>query len=181
MDRHRFVRISKFLSLVLRHRPEKVGIHLDPAGWVDIAALLQACARVFPITQAELETVVAENDKQRFELSDDRNRIRASQGHSISVELGYEPSEPPEMLYHGTPQRNVGAIGGQGLRKGRRHHVHLSSDPDTATKVGSRRGTPVVIRVLAGNMHRAGYVFFRSTNGVWLTDHVPREYLVFPQ
>lgn len=175
------VRVSKFLSLVLRHRPEGIGITLDTAGWVDVDELLAASGRAgVPLDRATLERVVAENDKRRFALSPDGRRIRASQGHSVAVELGLDPVAPPEVLYHGTATRFLESIRREGLRPGSRTHVHLSGDEATARAVGSRHGSPVVLTVAAGAMHRAGHRFFRSENGVWLTDSVPSEHLRFP-
>jgi len=176
-----WVRTSKFLSLVLRHRPQAAGVELDAAGWVEVEKLLAGCAKAGrAITRGQLEEVVATNDKKRFELSDDGTRIRASQGHSVEVELGYEPAEPPELLYHGTIARNLVSIRAGGLLRGARHHVHLSADRRTAESVGGRRGRPVVLVVLAARMHADGHAFYLSTNGVWLTEHVPVEYLRFP-
>lgn len=172
------IKISKFLSLVLRHRPEKIGLRLDPAGWVEVAELLRACQQHgVPLSRAELETVVAANDKQRFAFNEDKTRIRANQGHSVEVELGYQPAQPPELLYHGTVERFLASIMAQGLRKGQRRHVHLSADKTTAAKVGARRGKPVILTIRSGQMHREGYAFYLSANGVWLTDHVPPAYL----
>ncbi len=177
MDKHH-VKVSKFLSLVLRHQPEKIGIELDPAGWVGVSRLLRGCAEQgFPISREELDYVVANNDKKRFAFSEDGRRIRASQGHSVEVELEYEPNAPPKLLYHGTTQRFLGSIRTQGLVNGKRHDVHLSRDAATALKIGQRHGKPVLLRIRAGDMHRAGHEFFLSANGVWLTDHVPAEYL----
>jgi putative RNA 2'-phosphotransferase len=175
----RLIRISKFLSLVLRHQPERIGIELDRAGWVPVSALLAACrAHDFPITHEELEALVRENDKKRFAFSEDGTRIRASQGHSVSVELGYAPLAPPPVLYHGTASRLLASIRARGLLRGGRHHVHLSADAATAAKVGARHGEPHVIEVESGRMHADGYEFYRSDNGVWLTEHVPAKYLV---
>jgi putative RNA 2'-phosphotransferase len=175
---NRMVKISKFLSLVLRHQPDKIGLKLDSAGWVYVEELLEACqSHGFPLTKNELEAVVAGNDKQRFSFSYDRLQIRANQGHSVDINLGYQPIAPPEELYHGTVERFLMAILDSGLSKGKRHHVHLSADLETAQKVGARRGVPVILRVMSGRMHRDGYLFFRSENGVWLTDNVPPEYL----
>jgi putative RNA 2'-phosphotransferase len=177
---NRAIKISKFLSLVLRHTPEKIAITPDRAGWVAVAELLKACnAAGFPITREELEEVVGTSDKQRFALSDDRLRIRASQGHSIAVELGYQALRPPEVLYHGTARRFLASIKEQGLCKGNRHQVHLSSDEDTAIKVGSRHGKPVVLLIESGRMHKDGFVFFKSENNVWLTEHIPPAYIKF--
>lgn len=174
------VRMSKFLSKVLRHAPESVGLRLDEAGWVDVDELLAAAARAgVALDGPTLQRVVAENDKQRFALSPDGLRIRASQGHSVAVELGLAPVEPPEVLFHGTAERNLDSIRAQGLIPGSRTHVHLSADEATAVNVGRRHGRPVVLRVQSGEMHRAGHPFFRSDNGVWLTAAVPAEHIRF--
>jgi putative RNA 2'-phosphotransferase len=172
-------RVSKRLSFVLRHRPDRVGLTLGDAGWVDVDALLAALAAdgVPPLTRAELEDVVATNDKQRFAFDDSGTRIRASQGHSRPVELGYEPQPPPDVLFHGTAERFLPAILTEGLRSGRRHAVHLSADVETARTAGGRRGRPVVLRVDAAAMQAAGHSFTRSANGIWLVDAVPPEYL----
>lgn len=168
------IRTSKFLGLVLRHDPDRIGLKLDDSGWVGVDELLQAVNRQgVPLTLEQLRHVVATNDKKRFAFSKDGLRIRASQGHSIEVNLQYEPQTPPEVLYHGTPERFIESIGATGLNKGQRHHVHLSPDPHTASKIGQRRGRSVVLAIRRGNMHRAGHVFYRSANGVWLVDHVP--------
>ncbi len=181
MNPKQATKISKFLSLVLRHQPESIGITLDEAGWTDVNTLLAASARNnMTITESDLREVVAGSDKQRFAFSDDGLRIRANQGHSVEVELGYEPATPPEILYRGTVDRYIESIRRQGLIKGNRHHVHLSPNVQTAEKVGQRRGSPVVITIQAGRMLRDGHTFFVSTNGVWLTDHVPAEYLELP-
>lgn len=176
----RLVRVSKFLSLVLRHQPARIGIELDRAGWVAVSDLLEACrAYDFPVTLEELGAVVRENDKQRFAFNEDGTLIRASQGHSVQIELGYAPLAPPPVLYHGTASRLLASIRESGLLKGSRHHVHLSADAATAAKVGTRRGKPHVIAVESGRMHADGYKFYRSDNGVWLTEHVPAKYLIF--
>ena len=167
---------SKLLSLVLRHRPGLLGIALDERGWVDVDVLLAALAEHGrPLTRAELEQLVASSDKQRFAL--DGDRIRASQGHSVPVDLGLVPVAPPPVLFHGTPDRFVDAILREGLRRGSRHHVHLSPDLETARRVGARRGPPQVLSVDAAAMSRDGAVFYRSANGVWLVDAVPPAYL----
>lgn len=175
------VKTSKFLSLVLRHEPEKIGLTLDEAGWVPVADLLAALARHrHPLTEAELGEVVATSDKKRFAFSEDGTRIRASQGHSVEVDLGYEPATPPAILHHGTVDRFIESIREKGLIKGQRHHVHLSADVATATIVGQRRGKPVLLTINAEGMHAAGCAFFRSANGVWLTEHVPSRFIAFP-
>jgi putative RNA 2'-phosphotransferase len=177
----KLVRMSKFVSKVLRHAPESVGLRLDEAGWVDVDDLLAAAKGAgVALDRPTLERVVADNDKQRFAVSPDGLRIRASQGHSVSVELGLAPVEPPEVLFHGTADRNLDSIREQGLIPGRRTHVHLSADEATAVNVGRRHGRPVVLRVRAGEMHRAGHPFYRSDNGVWLTPAVPPAYTDFP-
>ncbi|TFV90216.1 RNA 2'-phosphotransferase [Blastococcus sp. CT_GayMR20] len=165
--------MSKRLSYVLRHQPGSVGLVLDDAGWVDVDALLTA----LQLTRGELEHVVATNDKQRFAFDDTGTRIRASQGHSRPVELGYRPERPPDVLFHGTVDRFLPAILAQGLVPGRRHAVHLSPDAATARSVGGRRGRAVVLRVDAAGMAAAGHTFTRSANGVWLTETVPPAYL----
>lgn len=180
MDERRTVKVSKYLSKHLRHQPERLGLTLDAAGWVEIDDLMAACAaHGFPFTRAELDHVVAANDKKRFAI--DGTRIRASQGHSVEVELGLPPATPPAYLYHGTVARALDAIRAEGLRPMNRHDVHLSPDRETATRVGARRGRPVVLSVDAGAMHRDGHVFQVSANGVWLTKAVPPRYLRFPE
>ncbi|WP_438486988.1 RNA 2'-phosphotransferase [Streptomyces sp. S186] len=179
MNHRRSVRISKYLAKHLRHAPERIGLVLDAQGWVPVTELIDAAARHgFPFSRAELEAVVADNDKQRYTLEDDR--IRANQGHSVRVELGLVPAAPPAFLFHGTVARSIAAIREEGLRPMSRHAVHLSPDRETATRVGARRGKPVVLTVNAGAMHRAGHVFHLSANGVWLTAQVPPEFLRFP-
>jgi putative RNA 2'-phosphotransferase len=169
--------ISRFLSLVLRHKPETIGIALDPQGWVEVDVLLDALrAHGREVTRAELERVVATSDKKRFTV--EGTRIRANQGHSVDVDLGLQPETPPARLYHGTVARFVESIRREGLVRGQRHHVHLSADVATARQVGGRRGAPVVLEVDAAAMVRAGHVFYRSANGVWLTDHVPPAFLL---
>ncbi|MET8693762.1 RNA 2'-phosphotransferase [Streptomyces bauhiniae] len=180
MDDRRTVKVSKYLSKHLRHQPERIGLTLDPAGWVEIDTLLAAAAaHGFPVTRAELDHVVAVNDKRRFAV--EGGRIRASQGHSVEVALGLPPATPPPYLYHGTVARSLDAIRAEGLRPMNRHDVHLSADRETATRVGARRGRPVVLAVDAGAMHRDGHVFHVSANGVWLTDAVPPRYLRFSE
>ncbi|MEW5852504.1 MAG: RNA 2'-phosphotransferase [Myxococcota bacterium] len=172
------VRLSKFMSLVLRHQPEVIGVTLDAAGWVAVDELVAAMVRHGTATTAEqIRGVVALNDKQRFALSPDGLRIRASQGHSVQVELAYAPQAPPDVLFHGTPKQVVPLILQEGLRKMKRHHVHLSPDRETAMKVGGRRGKPVILVVDSARMARDGHTFFRSANGVWLTEHVAPRYL----
>lgn len=180
MDKQLVV-FSKFLSLVLRHDPGHIGIVLDVQGWVAVDTLLAAAQQHgVPLDRATLDRVIAENDKRRFALSDDGQCIRASQGHSITVDLELVPVAPPPLLYHGTATRFLAAIGREGLLKGSRQHVHLSPDAATATAVGARHGTPVVLTVRAGALAANGHRFYRSANGVWLTDHVPPTFLDLP-
>lgn len=174
-------KISKSLSYVLRHRPDTIGIELDAAGWVDVEDLLAALARAGrKVSRDQLDEVVTTNDKQRFEFDADGQRIRARQGHSVQVDLGYPPSEPPELLYHGTADRNLASVRATGLSRAKRHAVHLSTEPKTAVAVGTRHGKPVVLTIRAGDMHRAGHVFARTGNDVWLTDAVPPDHIGFP-
>ena len=172
---------SKFLSLVLRHQPEAIGLSLDGEGWARIDELIACAARHRrPLSRERIEQIVAISDKQRFKLSEDGQHIRANQGHSIEVDLKLEPREPPEWLFHGTATRNLESIRTGGLVKRSRQHVHLSPDETTAIKVGQRHGQPVVLRVAALDMHHAGHPFYLSDNGVWLVDAVPPQFLVFP-
>lgn len=175
-------RISKFLSLVLRHEPGKIGITLDAAGWVTVDELLQKLGRAGKgISLDTLRTVVATNEKKRFEFSGDGRHIRASQGHSVAVDLEYAEAPPPEILYHGTAARFVEMIREKGLLKMNRHDVHLSAETKMTLQVGARHGQPVLLTIRAGDMHRDGRKFRQSTNGVWLTAGVPPEYIAFPR
>ncbi|MEU3144366.1 MULTISPECIES: RNA 2'-phosphotransferase [unclassified Streptomyces] len=179
MDERRTVKVSKYLARHLRHQPEAIGLTLDEAGWVEIETLIAAAAaHGFRFTRAELDHVVTANDKQRF--ATEGTRIRASQGHSIEVDLGLPPATPPPYLFHGTVARHLAAIRAEGLLPMNRHDVHLSADRATATRVGARRGRPVVLPVDAAAMDRDGHVFRVSANGVWLTGTVPPGYLRFP-
>ncbi|MFO0801332.1 MAG: RNA 2'-phosphotransferase [Gemmataceae bacterium] len=178
MDPKRLVRLSKFLSLHLRHQPADLGLKLEPGGWVAVAELIAGAARVgFPITPEELAEVVRTSDKQRFALDATGLKVRANQGHSAEVDLQLEPADPPAVLYHGTADRFLDAIRRDGLVKMARHHVHLSADAATAAKVGVRHGRLVLLEVGAAGMRAAGYTFYRSANGVWLVDAVPPQYL----
>jgi putative RNA 2'-phosphotransferase len=169
-------KLSKTLSYWLRHAPEAAGLSLDDAGWTPVEMVRAALARE-GLDPAALEQVVAESDKQRFELSEDGARIRARQGHSITVDLEWPEATPPEHLYHGTVARFLDAILAEGLKPMARHHVHLSPDAETATRVGARRGVPVILRIAAGEMARGGAIFRLSSNGVWLADTVPPEFI----
>jgi putative RNA 2'-phosphotransferase len=174
----KLVSTSKFLSLVLRHEPSRVGLVLDAAGWVDVDVLLAQCSAAGrPISHELLLEVVRSSDKQRFALSPDGTRIRAHQGHTVPVELGLPPREPPARLYHGTASRSLASILRTGLHRGERHHVHLTEKPATATAVGRRYGEPVLLRVAADRMYAAGHVFHCTGNQVWLCAVVPPEFL----
>jgi putative RNA 2'-phosphotransferase len=178
MEKQRAVRVSKFLSLVLRHEPSAAGVTLDEEGWVSIdALLLGATSGGFQIERHELDEVVRTNDKQRFAVSPDGSRIRANQGHSVAADLGLVPLTPPDILFHGTVERSVSSIMAAGLQKRSRQHVHLSADVQTATRVGARRGRPLILQIAAAEMYSAGFQFFRSNNGVWLTVEVPPQYI----
>ena len=171
-------KVSKFLSLILRHKPEEAGIELDKYGWADVEKLIDGVSARYPeFTFADLEEIVRTDDKQRYSFTDDRTQIRANQGHSIPVDLGLEPIEPPEFLYHGTGMKYKDDIWKDGLIAKSRQYVHLSLDYETALAVGKRHGEPVIFVVDSGEMHRYGYEFYRSENGVWLTERVPREFL----
>jgi putative RNA 2'-phosphotransferase len=178
VDEQRVVKVSKYLAKHLRHQPERLGIRPDEAGWVEVDELLAACARHrFPITRAELDHVVAANDKQRFALDPGRRRIRANQGHTIEVDLDLPVATPPDVLFHGTTERFLDDIRRDGLRPMGRHDVHLSADERTARRVGARRGRPVVLTVDAAAMVAAGHTFRTSANHVWLVSAVPPEFL----
>ncbi len=169
---------SRLLAQVLRHAPEKIGVTLDPQGWVEVNTLLPRLAAFgHRISRADLEQIVATSDKKRFTLSGDGTQIRAAQGHSVPVVLGVPAKQPPEVLYHGTAVQNIAPITEQGLKPGGRQQVHLSADRDTALKVGQRHGKPVILTVDAGRMSSDGFAFYQADNGVWLTDHVPPKYL----
>ncbi len=177
MDR-RLITISKYLAKYLRHAPHKIGLTLQPGGWVPVVDLLVAARKHgFLISYDDLIECVKTNDKQRFAFNESGDLIRANQGHSVKVDLQLEEREPPETLYHGTVEYFMSSILKDGLIRGKRHHVHLSKDVETATKVGARRGKPVILKVDSGRMHRDGHKFFLSANGVWLTDSVPPSYL----
>ena len=170
-------RLSKRLSYVLRHNPASIGLVLDDAGWVELDELVDRLRADggLDVDPAQIAHVVETNDKRRFQLVD--GRIRAAQGHSIDVDLGLEPQEPPKVLWHGTVERFLESIMGNGLVPGSRTHVHLSAEIETARTVGARRGRPVMLQVDAQAMHRDGHTFYRSANGVWLTANVPTQWI----
>lgn len=170
--------ISKFLSVVLRHQPEKIGLVLDKNGWAVVDELLDKLP--MDIDLSGLKQVVDTNDKQRFTFNDDFTKIRANQGHSINhINLDLEPLLPPEILYHGTVPKFIENIKNEGLKRMNRQHVHLSGNRDTANKVGSRRGQPIILQIRALEMFKDGLTFYKSKNGVWLTNHVPVNYIIF--
>jgi len=172
------VKVSKYLSKHLRHQPERLGLTLEPGGWVVVEDLLAACRRNhMPLTRSQLDEVVAKNDKQRFSFDETGAKIRANQGHSVEVDLQLEPTTPPDILYHGTGHNSVQGIREQGLLRFTRNHVHLSKDVPTAIRVGQRHGKPFVFVVDARAMHEAGHTFYVSDNGVWLAESIPAEYL----
>lgn len=175
------VRISKFLSFVLRHQPEAIDLELDSGGWARIDDLIEKTGNSRrPLTDALIREVVEKDDKQRYALSDDGQKVRARYGHSIEIDLEIDPVEPPEILYHGTASRNLGPIHMNGIVRGGRQYVHLSPDIETATEVGRRHGNPVVLEIMAREMHDDGTRFFLTENGIWLTDEVPPKYIRFP-
>lgn len=182
MSKDREVRLSKTLSYHLRHAPQEIGLTLEDGGWVKITDLIAALysRKKLTLTIYDLKAVVANCPKKRFSFSEDGLRIRANQGHSVEVDLQLEETAPPPVVYHGTADRFLDAIQAEGLKKMNRHHVHLSGDVETAHKVGSRHGRPVVLEVHSGKMHEDGFKFFRSANGVWLTDVVPAKYIGVP-
>lgn len=181
MDHNELTRVSKRLSLHLRHAPEQIGLTLEPGGWVEVAVQLDALSRHWLVlTHADLQEVVARNKKQRFAFDETGGRIRANQGHSVEVDLELPARRPPDLLYHGTVEKFLDTIRREGLRPLKRHDVHLSPTTETAITVGSRRGKPVVLTVDARAMADSGHEFRVSVNGVWLTKAVPPEFLAFP-
>ena len=169
---------SKFISLILRHQPDAAGITLDAHGWADVPKLLNGMAAAgYPADPALLEEIVRTDAKQRYAFNEDHTKIRANQGHSVAVDLEFQPVEPPEYLWHGTASRFLGSIMQEGLKPMSRQYVHLSPDIETAVKVGTRHGRPVVLQIAAGQMAKDGCRFYRAENGVWLTDTVPAEYI----
>ncbi len=178
----KLIKISKFLSLVLRHKPETIGLSLDQGGWAQVDELLAVANRAGVSLDKELlQQVVEQNDKQRFAFNQDHLRIRANQGHSIPVVLDLESLLPPELLFHGTATRFITSIKRQGLIPKGRRHVHLSPDELTAVNVGQRHGKSIVLTIQASLMYEHGFQFYRSANGVWLTEKVPVEYIIFPE
>ena len=172
------IRLSKFLSLVLRHQPEKIGITLDKNGWTNVDTLLaQSYKNRVQLSPEILEQVVETNNKKRFSFNADKTKIRANQGHSVEIDLGYQPQKPPAILYHGTSEKAATSIIKTGIDKRKRYHVHLSTSIETALEVGKRHGKPAVFLVDATAMHADGLAFYLSENKVWLTEQVPAKYL----
>jgi putative RNA 2'-phosphotransferase len=171
-------KISKFLSLVLRHQPQTINLKLDTNGWANTQELIEKCGKKgVKFSLRELEIVVETNDKKRFIFNEDKTKIRANQGHSVEIDLALKPIEPPDFLYHGTSDKTVNLILEEGIKKMSRQHVHLSQDKETAIKVGSRHGKPIVLTIMASQMHQDGILFYQSENGVWLTDFIDKKYI----
>lgn len=174
-------KISKYLSYILRHNPAAANLELDHQGWADLQELILNSDASYQLTKEKIMEVVATSDKKRFALSDDHSKIRANQGHSINVDLKLEEAVPPELLYHGTATRFLANIEREGLLPMKRHHVHLTRDVGIARQVGSRYGIPVILAIRSGEMHRQGIPFYRSQNGVWLTEKVTTEFIQIEQ
>lgn len=172
-------RTSVFISLILRHQPEVIGISLDRHGWANVQEMIDGINKTgkYSIDMPTLEEIVRTDNKQRYSFNEDKTKIRANQGHSINVDVELKENVPPEILYHGTGEKYVDSINTEGLKPKSRLYVHLSKDIDTAIKVGSRHGKPVVYKISAGEMHRQGYQFYLSENGVWLTKIVPADFI----
>lgn len=177
MNRETRIRISKFIALILRHKPEKAGIELDEHGYADTKELIRALNQRYSFSMEDLEEIVRTDDKQRYAFNEDHTKIRASQGHSVAVDVELTKAEPPEFLYHGTAERFVQSIRETGIRSQNRLYVHLSKDVPTAVSVGQRHGKPAVFRIRAKDMWNDGYPFYLSANRIWLSDHIPSEYL----
>lgn len=170
-------KLSKYMSLILRHKPDVIGITLDEHGWADVNELIAGISKDSTFNMEMLEDIVRTDNKQRYSFNEDKTKIRANQGHSIPVDVELQEKEPPEILYHGTGKKYVSSIDRAGLLSKSRLYVHLSSDTDTAIKVGERHGIPVIYKIRSREMFRDGYKFFLSKNGVWLTKDVPIKYL----
>ncbi len=178
IDTKHHTKLSKFLSLVLRHKPEEIGLELDPNGWTNVEELILKMNQYGKQIDFEtLEVILETNNKKRFRFNEDKSLIRANQGHSIEIDLGYVPKIPLAILYHGTGAKYVDSIYKQGIKKKNRHHVHLSKDIETAKSVGQRHGKPVIFEIMTDDMVKEGFEFFESENGVWLTDEVPVRFI----
>jgi putative RNA 2'-phosphotransferase len=174
-------RVSKFLAFVLRHRPDSIGLTLDPSGWAGVFELIARAGQAgVDMDEALLKQIVASDGKRRYSLSADGMSVRANYGHSVRIDLGLEATQPPEHLFHGTARSNLEAIRKSGLKPAGRQFVHLSVDGPTAVSVGRRHGTPAVLRIRSLEMHVAGHRFYHSESGIWLTPYVPPGYIVFP-
>lgn len=171
------IKVSRFISMILRHKPEEIGISLDEHGWADVDELIDGVSERYPITMDILEEIVRTDDKQRYSFNEDKTLIRANQGHSIPVDVELEEVEPPVFLFHGTGEKYIDSIRQDGLIPKSRLYVHLSEDEETATNVGKRHGVPVIYLVRSGAMYKEGFKFYKSKNGVWLTECVPTEFL----
>lgn len=167
---------SKYISLILRHKPETIGINLDEHGWANVKELIDGVNKTHRLDMELLEEIVETDDKQRYSFNEDKTKIRANQGHSVDVDVELEEAVPPELLWHGTGIKYMKSIDVEGLVPKSRLYVHLSSDPNTAIEVGKRHGVPAIYCIDALRMHSDGYKFYKSKNGVWLTKHVPTEY-----
>ena len=173
-----YIKISSFISMLLRHKPEAAGLTLDEHGWCDVNELIKGVSEHrAPLTMEELEYIVETDDKGRYSFNEDKTLIRANQGHSIPVDVELDETEPPEFLWHGTGEKYVASIDETGLIPKSRLYVHLSADYDTADTVGKRHGSHLVYQVNAAEMSRAGYKFYLSKNNVWLTKEVPVKHL----
>ena len=180
MDKHS-AKLSKFLSLILRHKPQVIGLQLDANGWADVEELIDLVNQHgIAISYELLDAIVQKNDKQRFTFNADRSKVRANQGHSLPVDLTLVAETPPPTLFHGTATRFLSSIRAKGLLSGSRQHVHLAAEELDAIRVGQRHGHPVVLMIQAATMGQAGYQFYRAKNGVWLTERVPPQYIQFP-
>lgn len=177
MANQKYDQTSKFISLILRHKPETIGINLDEHGWANVDELIKGISKTQKFNRDMLEEIVRTDNKQRYSFNEDKTLIRANQGHSIPVDVELEEKEPPEILYHGTGEKYISSINEQGLLPKSRLYVHLSSNEKTANKVGQRHGKPVIYLVKSGEMYKDGYKFYLSINGVWLTKEVPVKYL----
>jgi putative RNA 2'-phosphotransferase len=178
-DDNLLIQTAKFLSFILRHKPESIGITLDRHGWGSVSEIIRQSDQKLQLSQSLIEKVVSSDKKKRFSLSFDKKLIRANQGHSIDVDLELEPRKPPPILYHGTAKRFMTSILSEGLKPGQRHHVHLSENPSNAEEVGRRYGSPVILAVSSEEMHDRGYAFYLSDNNVWLTEKVPPEFITY--
>jgi putative RNA 2'-phosphotransferase len=175
----KYIKISKFMSFVLRHKPELIGIALDNEGWVNLDDFIHKINKHknFHLTKETIHIIVKNDEKQRYSLSYDGSMIRANQGHSVHVDLKLQPEMPPVLLYHGTVENKIKSIEKEGLLPMSRNFVHLSSDIQTAENVGKRRGLPIILTIQAQKMHNEGYNFYLSENKIWLTKKVPVEYI----